>query len=130
MHINMPSLSTRLLLGPVLGLALLSGTAGAKDHSVIVSKLVDSSGLDLSRAADVQTLYSRIRHAADYVCTGGKQVDLLPVDNQPRCYENALGNAIRSARLPMLTQIYLTTHTMQEAAARGIEVPSEVAASR
>jgi len=56
-------------------------------------------------------------------------VDLLPVDNPKLCYEKALGDAIRSAGSPLLTQIYLTTHTLQEAAARGIKGPSEVAAS-
>jgi UrcA family protein len=129
MYINMPLLSTRFLLGPVLVCVLFCGTAGADDHKVIVSKQVDTTGLDLNRAADAQKLYTRIRHAADDVCTRGKQADLLPVENPKRCYERALGDAIRSAALPMLTQIYLTTHTLQEAAARGIEVPSQVAAT-
>jgi UrcA family protein len=127
MYVKTPSLRTRLFLGPVLACALFAGTAGADDHSVIVSKQIDTSGLDLNRTADAQTLYTRIRHAADDVCTRGKQVDLLPADNPTRCYEKALGDAIRSAKLPMLTQIYLTTHTVKEATARGIEVPSQVA---
>jgi UrcA family protein len=125
----MSSLGTRLLAGSVLAIAFFCGAAGADEHAVIVSKKVDSSGLDLNRAADAQQLYTRIRHAADDVCTRGRQVDLLPSDNPARCYEKALANAIRSARLPMLTQIYLNTHSAQEAAARGIEVPSQVAAT-
>ena len=44
------------------------------------------------------------------------------------CYEKALGNAIRAANLKLLTQVYLVTHTLQEAAARGIDVPVQVAA--
>jgi UrcA family protein len=129
MYATISLLGTRLLLGSMLACALFSGTAGAGNHNVIVSKQIDTTGLDLTRPADVQTLYTRIRHAADFVCTRGKQVDLLPVENAERCYEKALGDAIRSARLPMLTQIYLTTHTVQEAAARGIEVPSQLASS-
>jgi UrcA family protein len=127
MDVKMYLLGTRFLLGPVLACALFAGTAAADDHNVIVSKQIDTRGLDLNRAADAQMLYTRIRHAADDVCTRGKQVDLLPMDNPTRCYEKALGDAIRAAKLPMLTQIYLTTHTVQEAAARGIEVPSQVA---
>ena len=129
MYVKTPLLGTRFLVGSVLAITLFCGTAGAGDHKVIVSKLVDTTGLDLNRPADVQTLYTRIRHAADDVCTRGKQVDLLPPDNPTRCYEKALGDAIRMARLPMLTQIYLSTHTVQEAAARGIEVPSQLAAT-
>jgi UrcA family protein len=127
MDVKMPLLSARVLLGSLLACALFSGTAGADNHSVVVSKLIDTKGLDLNRPADAQTLYTRIRHAADDVCTRGRQVDLLPVDNPARCSEKALADAIRSAKLPMLTQIYLTTHSSQEAAARGIEVPSQVA---
>ena len=129
MDVKMPLLSTRLVLGPVLACALFIGTARADKHQVTVSQRIDTTGLDLNRTADVQKLYTRIRDAADNVCTRGKQVDLLPVENPKLCYEKALANAIRSARLPMLTQIYLTTHTMQEAAARGVEVPPEVAAT-
>jgi UrcA family protein len=129
MDVKLPLLSTRLLLAPVLACALFIGTARADKHQVTVSKQINTTGLDLDKPADVQKLYTRIRHAADDVCTRGKQVDLLPVESPQRCYEKALGDAIRSANLPMLTQIYLTTHTVQEAAARGIQVPPEVAAT-
>ncbi len=44
------------------------------------------------------------------------------------CYEKALGNAVRSANMPLLTQVYLETHTLREAAARGIDVPVQMAA--
>ena len=127
MHVKNALPSTRLLLGPVLVCVLFSGAAGAGGHHVTVSKQVDTSGLDLDRPADVLTLYTRIGQAADYVCTRGKQVDLLPVDSPKLCYEQALGDAIRSARSPALTLVYLGTHSLQEAKARGIEVPSEVA---
>ena len=120
----------RSLLGIALACALCAGTAMGDDHRVIVSAPVDTTGLDLSRPADAQTLYTRIRHAADYVCTRGNRADLLPNEDPKGCYERALGGAIRAANLPMLTQIYLTTHTPQEAVARGIEVPPQVAASR
>jgi hypothetical protein len=73
-------------------------------------------------------LYSRLKHAAEIVCTHGNRVDLEPSNDPIRCYENALGNAIRSAKLPLLTQVYLETHTPQQAATYGIDVPVQLAA--
>jgi hypothetical protein len=55
-------------------------------------------------------------------------VALAPVEDEQGCIEQALGGAIRSAKTPMLTRIYLETHTLQAAAAQGIEVPAQVAA--
>ena len=61
-------------------------------------------------------------------CTRGNRVNLAPVDDVQGCYEKALGGAIRSAKAPVLTGIYLETHTLQQAAKRGIEVPAQLAA--
>jgi hypothetical protein len=56
------------------------------------------------------------------------RVDLAPSPDPQGCYEKALGNAVRSAHLPLLTQAYLETHTLREAAARGIDLPVMIAA--
>jgi UrcA family protein len=108
--------------------SLIAGLAAAKDHSVTVAVPVNAQGLDLTQPQDARTLYTRLQQAAYVVCTDGKRVDLVPADDQKSCYEKALGNAIRAAKQPMLTQIYLGEHTMQEAMARGIQVPPQVAA--
>ena len=100
--------------------ALIAATAAAKD--VTVALHVSAQGLDLSQPADVRTLYSRLENAAWVACTRGNRADLLPVENQTRCYEDSLAGAIRAARQPMLTQIYLSDHTLQQAAAHGIDV--------
>jgi hypothetical protein len=97
--------------------ALFAGNALAASHSVIVSAPINTSGLDLSRPADVRT---------EYLCGSSNRVGLAPADDPKGCYEIALGDAIRSARLPMLTQLYLNTHTLKEATARGIEIPPQV----
>lgn len=107
--------------------SLIAGLTAAKDHSVTVAVPVNAQGLDLTQPQDARTFYGRLQQAAYVVCTDGKRVDLVPADDQKRCYEKALGNAIRTARQPMLTQIYLGEHTMQEAAVRGIQVPAQVA---
>ena len=108
--------------------ALLAGNAVAASHGVIVSAPINTSGLDLSRPADVLTLYKRVKGAAEYLCGTSNRVGLAPADDPKGCYETALADAIRSARLPMLTRLYLSTHSPQEAKARGIEISPQVSA--
>jgi UrcA family protein len=121
------SIKTTVLASAAVACALLAGAAVAKDYKVKVAIHVSTQGLDLSQPADAQTFYTRLEHAAYVVCTHGNRVDLVPADDEKRCYEKALGEAIRAAKMPLLTQIYLETHTLQDAAARGIEVPAQVA---
>ena len=118
----------------VLGVAAVAGTllaitpAVAENHNVTVALHVSTKGLDLSQPADARTFYTRLENAAWVACTRGNRVDLLPVDDLKACYDSALGGAIRSAKAPTLIQIYLETHTLQQAAAQGIEVPAQLAA--
>ena len=120
--------SAPAVLGAVAALTLFAGSVAAKDHIVPVTTQVSSQGLDLTQPADAQTFYHRLQNAAWMVCTRGTRADLLPADDLRGCYEKALGNAVRATNKPMVTQIYLSGHTLQEAAARGIEVPAQVAA--
>jgi UrcA family protein len=121
--------SARLIVGAAtVFCTLFAGNVAAKDHYVTVAIHVSTQGLDLSQPADAQTLYTRLQSAAWVACTRGTRVDLLPVDHLQGCIEQALGDAIRSANTPMLTRIYLETHTLQAAAAHGIDVPAQVAA--
>ena len=118
---------------PILGAALVAytlfaGSVAAKDQEFTVAYQVSTRGLDLKEPAGARELYARLKHAAEVVCTHGMRVDLKPVTDEHACYEKALGDAIRSVNLPLLTQIYLTTHTLQQAAARRIEPPVQVAA--
>jgi UrcA family protein len=108
--------------------ALFAGNAVAASHSVIVSAPVSTSGLDLSRPADVRTLYGRVKGTAEYLCGTSNRVALAPADDPKGCYEMALADAIRSAKLPMLTRLYLNNHSLQEAKARGREIPPQVSA--
>jgi UrcA family protein len=122
--------SARLLVGvATVVCTLFAGNVAAKDKIVTVSVQVNRQGLDLSQPADAQTFYTRLQNAAWLVCTHATRVvDLLPVDPLKSCYEKALGGAIRSSHAPVLTQIYLATHTLQEAAAHGIDVPAQLVA--
>ncbi len=108
--------------------AVLSGPLHAKDHEVTVTISVSTTGLDLSQPAGAREVYRRLQRAAVTACGDGRRVGLEPVASVHGCYEQALGDAIRSANVPLLTQVYLETHSPREAAAHGIDVPVQVAA--
>jgi UrcA family protein len=118
--------------GTVLGVAiaactLFSGNAAAKDPEFTVAYQVSTQGLDLSAPSGARGLYTRLKHAADVVCTHGMRIDLAPPSDPQACYEQALGQAVRYVKRPLLTQVYLETHTLREAAAHGIDVPVQLA---
>jgi UrcA family protein len=122
-------MSTKTAVFVAVALAAgLGGAAVAADKKVTVALHVRTEGLDLRQPEGAKAFYGRLREAAYVVCTRGTRVDLAPVDNEQRCYEQALGKAIQAARQPLLTQLYLADHTLQQAAAFGIQPPVEVAA--
>ena len=108
---------------------LFAGNVAAEGRQVIVAIHVTTQGLDLSQAAGAHQFYTRLKQAARVACTHGNRVDLEPASNPEGCYEKALGNAIRSANVPLLTQVYLETHTLRQAAALGINVAAQLAAN-
>jgi UrcA family protein len=117
-------------LFPVACLAagtLASVSIRAQDQLVDVVKTVTTAGLDVSQPAGAQKLYFRLVHAANLVCGRGLRVGLEPVQDFHSCEERSIGDAVRSARLPQLTMIYLKTHTLQEAANQRIETPVVIA---
>jgi len=111
-----------------LACTCFAGNASAGEHVVAVSVPVSKQGLDLSKVEDAKRLYVRLQNAAWVVCTRGTRVDLAPSDDLRGCVEKALGDAVRSANTPLVTQSYLATHTMQEAASHGIQLPAQFAA--
>jgi UrcA family protein len=116
---------------PILGAAMVAYTLFAGNvvaKEVTVTYQVNAKGLDLRQPAGAQEYYARLKKAAWIVCTHGNRVDLQPSPDREGCYEKALGDAVRSANVPLLTQAYLQTHTLREAAAHGIDVPVQVAA--
>jgi UrcA family protein len=122
-----------VISGPVLGAALactllFAGNVAAEDQEFTVAYRVSAQGLDLTQPAGAHEFYSRLKRAAEIVCTHGNRVGLAPVADPKGCYEKALGSAVRYANLKLVTQVYLQTHTLQQAAAFGIDVPVQVAA--
>jgi len=122
-------MTARSLLGVVaVACALCAGNVAANDRVITIDLHVKTDGLDLSQVADAVTFYKRIQNAAWLVCTHANRVDLVPLDDSKTCQEKALGGAIGSIKVPLLTQIYLATHTPQQAAMYGINVPVQIAA--
>ena len=120
------SVSATLGIG-IAACTVCTGSAAAKDPEFTVVYGVSAQGLDLNKPSGARALYARLKHAADVVCTHGMRVDLAPPSDPKACYEQALGQAVRSVKRPLLTQVYLETHTVQEATARGIDVPVQLA---
>ena len=110
----------------VVACTLFAGNVAAKEHEVTVTIKVSSRGLDVSRPAGAREYYARIQHAAQIVCTDGMR--LKPLTDKAACYEKGLGDAVRSVNLPLLTQVYLETHSTKQAATYGIDVPVQMAA--
>jgi UrcA family protein len=110
----------------IVACTFFAGNVLAKD--VKIDYRVSAQGLDLREPAGALEFFSRLQHAAGIVCTHGNRVGLQPSPDPKGCYEKALGDAIRSANVPLLTRVYLETHTLREAAAHGIGLPVQVAA--
>ena len=55
------------------------------------------------------------------------RVGLKPVADENACTQKALSEAIRSVHSRELTLVYLETHTLREAAARGINLQVRLA---
>jgi UrcA family protein len=120
--------TTALNVLSVLGAAIVActffaGDVAAEGSPVIVALRVSTQGIDLSKPAGARELYHRLKNAAWIVCTRANRVDLEPSPDPEACSEKALGQAILSAHMPLLTQAYLGTHSLGQAAAHGIDVP-------
>ena len=107
---------------------LFAGNVAAANREFTVAIPVSTKGLDLKQAAGAHELYQRLQYAAWEVCRPNARVALEPVADLKGCSEKALADAVRSIKQPLLTQIYLETHPLREAAARGIQVPAQIAA--
>ena len=71
------------------------------------SSTVSSAGLDVSRLADAETLYSRIRSAAYSVCRADKAIwDVKVVLHQKLCVAEAVEAAVVKANQPLLTAVH------------------------
>jgi len=129
MNANSYIAAARSTFFAAIGSVLLAGPAPAAERTFTVAVPVNSAGLDLGQPAGVRQFYARIRAAIAIVCSHGNRAALAPPSDPRACRETALGDAIRTLGMPALTRVYLESHTLAEAAARGIPVPTQVASN-
>jgi UrcA family protein len=125
---SLSCVSSLICIAAVAACFALSVPVRADSHEVTVKIPVSAAGLDLNQPAGAAELYSRLRRAARIACTGGNRVGLEPVQNVQNCFEKALGEAVLRANQPQVTLAYLRQHPPQDAATRGIVVPTLAAA--
>ncbi len=106
---------------------LFAGYVAAEGRPVTVAVQVSARGLNIKTPAGAQELYSRLKNAAWIACTRANRVGLEPSTDPHACSEKALGEAIRSVKSPLLTQVYLDTHLRRDAVADGIAMPVHLA---
>ena len=90
--------STRNTVAAAMMFTVLSGvsTLGNANFGAVEVKSVRVSYADLNLAekTDQETLYERLKTAAEGVCGGVQDINLSVVRQQRKCYEEALDNAI------------------------------------
>jgi len=126
-HDNLRTLGRGIIATASLVGILAASNASADGRELTVAIRATSEGLDLTRPADVQAFYQRIKNAAYVACTRADQVGLAPVADVDECIENSLGEAVRRAGKPALTAAYLETHSPRVATAHGIALPTTLA---
>ena len=85
-----------------------------RDTTVI--QRVRYNDLDLTREAGAQTLYQRIKSAAQRVCTPLNGRQLVDHMNQHGCVTSAIEQAVKQVNEPMLTRYYLTRNPKSDLA--------------
>jgi UrcA family protein len=131
MNCNAPVLYRRICLcaAAVAACALLLPSVQADERVIRLQVRVSTADLDLAQPDAARKLYSRLSKAAYEVCSNPLLVDVPSRTESGSCHERALGNAIRSVDRPQLTSVYLKTHTLQDAAKRGIDVATLMVAN-
>lgn len=92
-----------------LSLFAINAQAGAAAPQVSVSY----QGLNLSKQADAEVLYSRLRAAARIVCRQFEGFELSRVRQHEQCYGQALSNAVAAVDHANLTALYRSDATIR-----------------
>jgi len=100
-----------------LGTVLVAGSlytlsANAQPAKQTLKMTVKYADLDLSTAAGVETLYTRIVFASQRVCPSDSMRDLQLVSHAQACRVEAIARAVRAINNPRLAAVHeqSTTH--------------------
>jgi UrcA family protein len=92
----------------MLAITLLPGvTRAAVSGNDVPNAVVSYKDLDMSTTQGGQTLYKRIRFAADQVCGKSEAHSLHDKMLAETCFDRAVSQAVAQVNNPMLTQVYL-----------------------
>ena len=95
---------TLAIIAAGLGGCLLAASAFAAAATDARSVRVSFSELDLSNAAGVERLYSRLKSAAGAVCGSADIRDLAALGRQQSCAQQALDRAVEGVHSARLTE--------------------------
>jgi UrcA family protein len=100
---------TTLFVAATFGMAFTQSVAAkpASSEGITVSKTVHFSDLDISTEAGAQSLLSRIRRAANYVCGGNdRRLQLSRGPGYRACVRDATSKAVADVGNPTVTAMY------------------------
>src|SRR5271170_7771907 len=96
-------------IGTVLAVAALAVGAMATQAMAGIEQpsiSVDYTGLDLTRSADTQLLYRRLKQAAANVCGALPSIGLGAREHYQACYRTTLDNAVMQVHSPQLLALH------------------------
>jgi UrcA family protein len=98
---------TSMMLGGFAALACLAygGTVVAQPTQPL-TKIVAFGDLNLDSAQGAKILYSRLRYAAQYVCSPYQSDELARKRVWQTCVENSLSNAVGQINKPQVTALH------------------------
>lgn len=95
--------TTMMMSALALGYQMAYATPPLDDPPSVIVHFGD---LDLTRTDGVATLYSRLKHAAETVCTAEDGRDLESMRRYSDCWRSALNRAVFKVDQPMLIAYY------------------------
>ena len=97
------------LIGSAAALALLPAMAASTADTHVKSLEVSTSGYDLSKSADAQIIYYKIKKAAKRVCSNALVRQTLREQAEERaCRDEAIERAVSQLDEPVLTLVMNT----------------------
>ena len=98
--------NTRRIVWTAIGLAATSLLSINAHASATAQKAVDYTDLNLAVPADVSVLYKRLQIAAKVVCGSVDGRQLRQVQQQRKCYRDALSTAVATVNHNSVTALY------------------------
>jgi UrcA family protein len=121
-------LTTTACLGAITALAAIAPLySHAADATVTVTRQVNYAGIDINTSDGAHTLYVRLKHAATSLCSASIEEYRGPSWKYRECIQEAVAKAVREAKRPLLTQMFVGDYGSEIAAQLGVDKATRVA---